>query len=581
MANFDEIARRADVAVTAFGGLNRSGPLCGGKDCFELLNLRPMADGTLSRREGYRPLWSFDEPIRDVIALERDGKCEVYMIVGTTMYASDGVCEPFAIGDIPAGGAAHLVCVDGNALLLTGREIMLLSLDGVRPVLPYVPLYGKDWSPLLNGERAIWERPNLLTNRIRVSIRMPSSEIYIHLSDLNPLSVDAVLIGGSEKAVEGWTYDARRGYCMLNQTCPDGERVDLVMTMPDSFFGQRSDPRVAVRTAVVGNAEDRRLLMFGGTLLPGQAYMTRAVDEAERAIVRAIDPESCPMLYVTEEDKITIGDGVQPITGACCHYDRSLIFMPRGVWMMDNEVHDDGSLRMIPVNATLGCTADGGCAVVGNSPYTIFGRRVLRWNDRTDERDECNAEVLSGKVEMLFDEAFGHDGRVVSHPWRREVYFYCPGHDSRVFVFSEESGVWTSFDGFSPEGMLLLGERLVFFSGRTLYLFDEGATTDVHEDGSEHPIRARYEGQYLDFGHAGRQRRIYGVSVTAECEEARLTLHDARGRTVERMLRGADGNLSVMQIRGRGGRFRFVRAGIECTDTSRFRLHGIRLTVGP
>lgn len=578
MANLDTVGRQRTVEITAFGSLDRQAPACGGSQAWVLRNLRPMADGSLLRREGYVPMLSLDGEVRGVFFTERDGVTEGYAVAGETVYSlreTDGVYGASAIGTLTTqGGGVSFLTYDGCVILMDGAAVYDLKVDGMTPLRAYVPLYGKDWLPDKSADRSTFEKPNLLTRQLRLRYADPNNQIsLIHMDDLPVESVDGILADG--EPISTWNYNKRDNRIGITLYRPIGTVFDVFVTVsPDFFAVPTSNPLSAEGTAMIGDAEAPRLIFFGGGLPTGQLWMSRVVDREERAAVRAMYPEACA-LYITNEDSLTVGDGVQAITGACRHYDRSLVFTTDQAWMADGSVNDGGKLRLIPVNGTLGCDRGQACAVIGNHPYTLHRGRVLRWNSHTDERNECNAEVVSVALGNLIGKV---GGRLFADGTGRELWLYTP-HQAGALVM-QESGGWTAFDGFTPSGMFMLDHAVGFYSGHSLYRFDPNAGCDVDEAGSAHGIVAEYQSRYMDLDGAERLKRLCCVSVVAECgdQAVELSVQDVRGRISRSVLRGTGDEVCVLSSRAHTGRFRFLRVGVLADGEGRLRLCGLRLT---
>jgi hypothetical protein len=302
--------------------------------------------------------------------------------------------------------------------------------------------------------------------------------------------------------------------------------------------------------------------------------MSRAVDDEARDTLNRLCPNCC-CVYVTAKDRITVGDGVQSITGACRHYDRSLIFTADQTWMADGSRNESGRLRLIPINNTLGNDRLDGCAVVGNHPYTLHRGRVLRWNSRTDERDECKAEVVSTP---LGDKLDGTGARLFADVSMRELWVFVPGREGALVMRGD--GAWTAFDGFSPDGMVMIGDAVGFYEGRTLYRFDADALGDVDGTGQARAIEVEYQSRYMDFGQAHRTKRLCGVTLVASCGEGaiELAVEDVRGRVSRERLRGTGDEISVLTTRAHSGRFRYLRIHLLGREIGRLRLCGLTAT---
>ena len=579
MANFDGYGKYEEVELSSFGGLDRSAPLCGGKHCFELRNMR-VEGGGLVRREGYAPLVTLGATIRGVHSLRRNDTDELYAVAGDKVYRMclDGKAQE--IGTI--GTSAGKVCFfryDRKLLLLDGQRIWALSAEGITPLQPYIPLYGKDWE--LDGDpaRPIFEQPSLLCNQLRIRFLPGITTSTFYFDTLPVTQVEGVFVSGV-RYERVYSYDAETRKLSLSDGYGAGVTVEVIVTVEESFCGSSSALVGASGVCSVGDAENERLLFYGGSVPMGSVYMTRPVDAQEYAIMRRMQPDNCA-LYLTEQDKLAPGDGLCAVTGACRHFDRSLVFTDGMTWMSDGTVSQSGKLQLIPVNTTAGCSSEGAYGVVGNDPITIMGRRVLRWNSKTDERNECNAEVISREIEPLLDDSFGKQGQVFIDERRGEVWFFMPGKQGRILIRNEQKNAWTSFDGFVPDGMFGLGERIGFYAGQTIFLFDPEADHDTDEQGNILGIEAEMLTGFQDFGNAGRVKRPIGATVVASCMggHPQLVLQHVSGRERIVPVRG-DGNMvSVMQARMQSGRFRYLRIGLRCSDAREWKIYGVRIKV--
>jgi hypothetical protein len=218
--------------------------------------------------------------------------------------------------------------------------------------------------------------------------------------------------------------------------------------------------------------------------------------------------------------------------------------------------------------------------MLGNVPLSISGRRILRWDGNTDERDECNAQVISAPVEPLFPEAFATGGRIHLDSSRGELWCYVPGRASRILIWQTEVGSWTSFDGFVPDLVFDLSGRVGVCCGKVLYVLDQTAGVDTDEMGVEHPINGEFLSAFLDFGQVGAIKHIRHAQVTAQCESGAMTLllERADGQSQAVDLAGDGEVLSVLHRRVNMGRFRFLRVGFRTRGKGRARIFGLGIT---
>ena len=574
------------VVIDSFDPLDRSVALCGGKGSFELRNFRRLSDGSLSRRGGLVPLVTLAGNVRGGTTVWREGAQEHYVVAGDAVYylseQQEGM-RAVEIGRLAAEeGPIDFACCGGAVLLLADGELWSLTPETMTATEAYVPLYGKDWSPTDIATQVMHELPNLLSRRLRVRYLLSDATKSVTLSRLIPESVDAILIDG--ELYEGSiSYSSIARAVSIGQEMPAGAQVEVYLTMPAEFSALRAEVTRARRMASIGQAEQPRMMFYDG----GNAasiYVSRSIAQGESRAVRRVVSDAC-MLYVTEQDKITVGDGIHAVTGACRHYDRSLIFTANGTWMADGSENTDGTLRLIPVNTALGCSNAGAFLVAGNDPITVFGRRVLRWNSRTDERDECNAACFSVPVEALLPVDFGQNATLCMDEAHGEIWFYRPDKQGRIFIFQTACDGWTSFDGFVPRCVFAFAGGVGIGIGQTLYAVSDAATADTviseaHPEGARIPIDAEYASSFVDFGLAGKSKRLCTAEVVASCgdQTMQLTVQRVNGRRESLLLQGDGEGLSVMRRRISMGRIRFVRLGLRVCHDGKAELHAIRVT---
>ena len=529
---------------------------------------------------------TFPYEVRGATSVVRGGCEEWYAVAGDTVYylAVDGdEHRPEAIGTLTTqSGDVDFLCYDGALLLLDGEDLYTLTPTKAKATEAYVPLYGREWQTGDVSTHVMYERPNLLTRRLRLQYRMSANGKTFPLRSLVPESLDAVWVNG-ERYTGSISYSQAAGMISTGKEQTEGSLVEVYLTMPED--GSRARVTRAGHMAAIDRAERARVMLYDVPQETGVWISRMPMDENAR-LVRGQIPDVC-MLYVTEGDRVIIGDGVHRVTGAVRHYDRSLVFTARGTWMTKGEQNEDGTLCFIPVNTMLGCTSPGGSAVLGNRPITIHGARVLSWNSDTDERDECNATAVSTPVESLLNER--HDAwRVFVDPVRGEAWVYSPGVKGRVFIYHADQNVWTTYDGFVPRALGLLGNKVGVSMNKTLYYFDEAATADTlvddeHPDGIRVGIDVEYQSPFCDFGAPDRIKRLCRGTVVAACGTGSLTLtlQSVSGRRVDLLMEGDGQEVSVMQGRVSLGRFRFLRVGVRSDDDTPLQLHSIRLTSRP
>ncbi len=572
-------------ATTSFGGLDRSQALCGGKGSFNLKNLYLNEDGALERRPGMRPLIVLPSAIRGATCIARNSIYESYAVAGDTVYSlSEGAMGEWtatAIGNIgTTEGEVEFICYDGRLLMLDGEELYTLWPDSVSVTQGYIPLYGKDWTSLASESNQVYEEPNLLSKQVRIRYKITTTDTEsLSVRLFQPAAIVRILLNGAPYTGSA-VYVVNSKAISLGKRIYKGDVIEVFLELPQGQFGDRSMLTAARRMADIGRAEDARI-MFYSSPDSGSVWVSRSADHAEREHVRACVPETC-MLYVGQKDRIRIGDGIHAVTGACRHYDRSLIFTTSGTWMVKDD--ESGKLELTPVNTTMGCSVPGAVAPVGNSPMTVFRNHVLCWNSETDQRDECNASRISRPVEAVSGTFFGDHTRLFVDTRRGEVWFIPYGTTEGIPIYQTETGNWTVYDGIIADKGLMLEGKAAVIRGETIYRMDESAgedclVTQEHPEGEAIPIAVEYAGTFLDFGRSGNYKRVLRAVVTADCgtQEIELIFERVDGRCHVFPLHG-DGSVPSLMTRRAGiGRFRMIRPGFRATGIGRLKVYGLSL----
>ena len=526
------------------------------------------------------PLLTLPSQIRGAFSTERNGVQETYAVAGNVVYSlryTDGGWTYDEIGLLETeDGEVRFMCYEGWILLLDGREFYTLTPQQANVLQGYIPLYAKDLRTGSNVKITVYEPLNLLSYKIRLRYQLESRSDPIYFSDLHPELVEAVYLNGVKSDL--WMVAEANRYLTVKDTSFSQGEVEVVVRLPESMI-DRAAVTVSSEAVSIGQPHREQLLLYGKSIGTGCLWISRTMDEAQRAATAYADANSCP-LYITSEDTVTLGDGIQPITGICHHYDRTLFFTANGVWMSNGEQDENGKLRILRINDTMGCSASGGLGVVGNSPISIFGRSILRWSSNTDEQNECNGQVISLPVEAMFEENFGVRRRIFADIARREIWLYVPGASERIYLWLENQGGFCSFDGFSPQGLFMLGERVGFYVNEQLYVLDRNATYDTDASGQEKGIDSQYQSYFFDLGDARAIKHLHDVMLLAQGDEQSvdLILQHVDGREFSVPLNVSQDLLSPCHRRVSMGRFRFVRVGIRAKEKGTLRVRSLSLT---
>lgn len=558
----------------------------GGDTVCELRNFRRMADGSLERREGSVPLISLDADVRGVYFPERDDASMGYVVAGSKVGtirrdAGESSWQYREIGTLETTqGRVHFIRTFGAVILMDGKGLWHLTPLAATPLAPYVPLYGDGWGGEDDVVYPVAEKPNVLTHRLRIRYCLKTAQESIFLG-IRADQIECVYVGGELLSADTYAFgkEAKNSYVLLlrNKTFPADTDIDIFVVMPEEFCAAWAAPPVIERAVWIGDAEDERMLLFGRTGAGESAtWLSRTTTRQRRDQLRRYEPHNS-MLYLTEEDGFDVGDGIHAPMGGCRHYDRSLIFTEADTWGASGGT---GLSSLIPVNTTWGCSSPEGLAVLGNTPITVCGRTVVRWTTDTDERNECNAVPISAPIAARLPELFGKQAVAFANQARREIWFYIPGSAERIWIWQDALSGWTSFDGFAPQGLFSVGNRVGYFSGTDVYVLDEQALCDRKADGTCAGIPTVYESGWLDLGGEQYVKRGLEASVCVQAgdQEIVLTLYDEKGMVRQIPVRCNGADICATRCRGKLGRFRLLRARVSADGEGPLRLWRLRLT---
>ena len=511
MASLKEKGAWVQWRAERFGGFGHGGMQNGVTYAEDICNLRPLEDGTLCSRDGYAPIAVFDGAVRGAFCHESGGERWLYAVSGRRIYAmlyGSGDLREIGMTESEQG-RVDFCEVDGAVLLMDGVQMMRLTPDMAERVVPYVPLYGDNWSVLNGGE--VLQEQNILTDQIRVRYKLENNLVQIRLQ-LAALQVDRVCIDGVE--YQNWSYDAEERVLRFGATIYAGRTVALLLTMaPKSEEKRRAFMQCRMAARLRDEAESG--MLFGGGADGCAVFRTQDVSLMDRAACRA-EIAGATALYLLPEGCLQVGDGIHGVTAMARQYNRLLLFTEAHTLMTDSERLDRPGLGLQTVNASLGCTAPGGALSVGNRPISICGRSLLRWTANTDEADESNAQVISALIAPLLTPEHAREGQLLYDRAHGEVWVYLPGQPGRVLLWNEHSGYFYSYAGVDPDGMLLCGEQVAFFRGRAIYAFFEEARGDTDENGETKPIVCRWSAADSCFSHTGHTLRSGRILLCAK-----------------------------------------------------------------
>ncbi|MBR2906610.1 MAG: hypothetical protein IKC26_01020 [Clostridia bacterium] len=534
----------------------------------KMVNLRPLGDGSIRKRGGYRTLVAMSEPPRAVYTGYLDGEEVLYVLSGGTVYrrylsgdtygfASAGRIETY-------DGDAAFAEFSGRLWLFDGDCVYVLSGDRFERAEGYIPLYGKGWDPLTQGE--ILEAENLLTPRVRITYHNSEKRDTIYFGR-RALSVDRVFLDGVEEDVSGVELLSTGNGC-VSERFLTAETVELLLTLDaEDGSGAITSSRRAI---AYGGARDNRLFTWDGADASA-FYASEPVSVSDAALSDERGGGYGGALYFPRSAELYRVDA--PVTAVCRYYDRLLIFTASGAWAADCSEKEE--LSVTPVHSTVGCDKKDCAVLCGNAPVTYFGGKLWRWSARSTTQRECSAEILSSPVAADVAEMRGETVLMQYYAERTELWVTTVRADrGRVLIYNAEREGFYTFEGISASRLVPSGSEPMFLDGEILYVFDDACLCD--EGNAE--IRALYRTAWIDLGAPERTKRLQRFSLLGDPDGGRLTVR----------LESERGYCAAVDLFGRGevtpnayerrislGRLRYFRASVEAGGTSRPSVQGM------
>ncbi len=551
---------RPSVRVTAFPTIDREKRYDGERAATEMVNFRKKGDGSIEKRCGYSASPPFPEAPRAVYTGFYGGKSELYLLAGRTVYRRfyDDEYGYVSAGQVKSeiGDAAFVELGDG-LWLFDGDDVYLLSGEGrFESIEGYIPLYGKDWDPLLQGD--VYESENYLTPRVRIRFLNPQAERTVYFGR-RVASIHRVWLDG-EEIDRNDVELVNTGGGATAEVFRSVRVIELLVTLDTE--DERRTVTSARRATVYGGAEDNRLLLWDAED-KNVFYASTAVSGRDARRSDALGDTTGGALYFPKSAEHYRLDA--PITATCRFFDRLLIFTPSGTWAAE---YTGGRLSVASVHTSVGCDEKDCAVLAGDAPVSLSGGHLFRWNARASVQRECTAERISGPISEQMRGLSSGQVLMQYYPARSELWIAeRESTDGRVLVYSTESEGFYTYEGIFCDRLVPSGGDPVFTRGRAVYALSEDCTKD---EGRE--IRAYYRSGWIDFGLPERKKRLVGISLFADPDGDPLTVcvEGENGRVSAVDLYGEDEITPALYYRRMNiGRLRSLRYGFETVGEGR------------
>lgn len=496
-----------------FEGIDRSDPAGGGAHASYIENYRILSDGSLQKRNGYRYICGFSEPVRAIFSEEIGSERRTYVLAGSTLYSVDPSSgEKSEIGTVGStDGSASMFFYMSSLYLADGEELYTVEENGIFPVQGYVPLLGNNWGSSYAGE--INEPLNRLTPKARISYEV-TDEYSIFLSTLYKVkSVDALYLNGVLVDPSQYTVEYRLNAISMGGMSV-GDRLLAYVTF-ERDVDERAELTRNPEASVFGGISDSRVFMWGGEKKE-RIFCTAFVTEDRVAESEAAYGGSGGLYFPLGND-FTVGDGRYAVSTVSRHLDRLLVFTEGETWMADANSSGRESVPVMRINVENGCLSRYGVAKRGNDPISVGRGRVIRWTVNTDELEDCNAYSISDGIKELLPKSFFKSSAAFEDKRTGEILFSSgDAQDGRVFVYGVDGKGWYIWTDVFAEQFFELDDGIGFLSQNRLYCFDSSLYEDIEESGEVSRIESYYESKLIDFGHPFDKKRLIGAEIRGE-----------------------------------------------------------------
>ena len=565
------LGRIRTVTMEGFPALDERKRYEGTEGAASVVNFRVSEGGRLEKRWGSVCDLTLPVPPRAVYSGYLAGEPVTYFLAGKTVYRRfpDDEYGLMTAGHVKTEeGDAAFVALSGRLWLFDGDDVYLFTDgEGFCAVEGYIPLYGRDWDALLQGE--VFESENYLTPRVRLHYRNEKAYDTLYFGR-RVLSIHRVFLDGVETAKTEIEL-TETGYACIGEVLRTAKEIELLVTLDGK--DERRTVASAHRAIAYGGAEDNRLLLWDADEKEA-LYFSRVVGRAEAEKSDSVGKTTGGALYFPRGEEARRVDA--PVTAVCRYGERLLVFTATGAFSAS---FSDESLVVTPIHSTVGCDVRDCAALVGNSPVSLSGGVLWRWDLRSSSERECNASPLSAPVASLVRSLPKSGVTLGYYPALSELFVAAGGDsDGRVLVYNADGDCFYLYEGLYLDRLVPTGEAPAFLSGSVLLRLDREAT----EDADGRTIAARYESGLIALDAPLLRKRVSSLSLLADPDSDEMTVRveGETGRAAAFSLTGGStGVPSVYRLFPSLGRSRSFRFSIETEGKRRPTAGTLTLTV--
>ncbi len=542
-----------------FGGLLETEPLSG-KHAMSMANFRVRENGILESRKGYQYFGGYGtSPVRGFWEGTVDGKFICVAVNGTAINTFDpnNGARTAAGTTTSQTGRVRFFLFRGELYLVDGEEIKVFttSTNSFISVKPYIPLYGKQWDPVVGG--LVHEPMNLLTNTIRVNYANSSGGKTFQLP-FYVKSVDSVRV--NRAATDDYQLSSDHSYITITSSALILE-VDVMVTVDlatDSKYPIMHSTNGYVHTGF----QQERLLLCGSD---NRLYHSAKVTDAMLFTCRGFSPYASP-LYFKERDVLLLGDNKHPVHAFCPHYDGVLAMSSLHSWLLQEDEDEECLVPRMVLQEIGAPNPDAivpmkdGIAVIGHGNLKKIHSLVTRPAD-------LESENIPLPTDTFISDTLYKRGMLFWNIDEEEIWLRDPQDaNGTVWVMKYDSGEWYRFENIKATLFFRFSRGIGFGTPRgELYFFDNDMEKDYLANTS-----LLYESGDFDFEAPAQTRRSLHLSLSADLNGQTVEFYIQYGhRARSFVLKGKNGGgIENFSMRVPPGRHRFLRFGIRGTVKS-------------
>ncbi len=516
-------------------------------------NYRISADGTLTKRDGFRTLASLGEHIRGYYYAGGD---TVFAVAGSTLYRIDSG-KATSLGELTEAVfeseterclmffyAGIIYVIGGNAFYCLDTTDELAQLKAFE----HIPVRKSELdSYAVTGYNLISERARAVAkftqNAKTVTINDEDANIY-------SVTLDGVLLNESQYSVS-----FSGGLCFITLTDPSpltGSHVFIVeyVIAQENFKSKKQLCSKCKSAYVYEGKSGVRVLLYGGG--EGCIYYSDATampldEETGEAATELIPGTVIGECYSPENFFFAPGQG-EKILNILPFGQRTLVVTDRSTYYLveDTKTKNGGTVlkefRLVSMYKELGIGENSGIVSYDGKIYLMssLGLYYMTYNPIEDKYGTYRLNIPDnvGVARDTYELVRLHVDRLNHELWLQ--------NGDKCAVYSFDTKKWYRFSGFCPSAFFTYHNDSAFTEADKICVFTVGEPLDGGEG-----FEAYVETHNLDLGNIFAEKTVYSFGATFErCDGAALecTLKSDKGASFTFRINADDNNADTTPV---------------------------------